>query len=304
MSGEGFDMSKGNDGASAALQNHVAAHRNRCRSLAPNSRSSDLPRYDGEVSRTIVSGARPSQFEQIASAATSISIQRVKLLGILLAAASPALWGGPPVLRPIWATEAMHRAHNIVRLVARLEQRVPRCNEPSEEQDFETKVGVELASMFDSLAIDRDLDPRACSWSIRDVARNLIELFGPGVGHIDLTTSVERLALPAFQHRALILMASELITNSLLHAFENRSTGCMTLRLDRPHRGLARLTVTDDGRGLSGSAPHRPAACSVISDLAHLLQSELTYRPAAGGGTIAEIDIPLQEAPRRAVDSP
>jgi signal transduction histidine kinase len=286
MSGRTHDIYRGSDGEFMASQNHVGG------SLPRDLRPGAFQCY---TSHTASDPVRTSQFEQIAAAAASISRQRVRLLGILLAAASPTLCGGPPVLRPIWATEALHRAHSMIRLVARLERKAPRRHKFSEPLGLENKLGVELASIFDSLAIARNEELRACSCPVRDVARNLIELFGPGVGHITLATSVERLALPAFQHRALVLMASELIINSLLHAFEHRSTGRMTLRLDRVNCGMARLAVTDDGCGLFGSAAHQPARCGVINDLADLLQSEVTYRSAPGGGTEAEIDIPLQE---------
>jgi two-component sensor histidine kinase len=280
MSGRIHDIYRGSGGELVASQNHLGDP------LPRDLRSSAVRNCIGQPIST-------SQFERIASAAARISRQRVRLLGILLAAASPTSCGGPPVLRPIWATEALHRAHSMIRLVARLERRAPRRNKPPEPLNIENKLGVELASIFDSLAIANNEELRACSCPIRDVARNLIELFGPGVGHITLATSVERLALPAFQHRALILMVSELIINSLLHAFGDRPTGHMALRLDRLNSGTARLAVTDDGRGLFRSASHRPARCGVINDLADLLQSEVTYRSTPGAGTTAEIDIPL-----------
>ena len=286
MSGRTHGIYRGSDGEFMASQNHIGG------SLPRDLRSSAFQCGVGHTATNLV---RTSEFERIASAAASISRQRVRLLGILLAAASPSLCGGPAVLRPIWATEALHRAHGMIRLVARLEQKAPRRNKPPQPLDFENKIGVELASIFDSLAISRNEELRACSCPVRDVARNLIELFGPGVGHITLTTSVERIALPAFQHRALVLMANELIVNSLLHAFRHRSTGHVTLRLDLLKRDTARLAVTDDGHGLVGRVSHRPARCGVINDLADLLQSEVTYRSAPGGGTMAEIDIPLQE---------
>jgi two-component sensor histidine kinase len=294
MSGGEYNMSHWSGGELKASHDNVADSHEARRFLNSDFRTRDFFRYNRDDSDTTTNIARSSQFERIASAAATISTQRVKLLGILLAAASPTLCGGSPVLRPIWATEALHRAHSMVRLVAHLEQRAPRHCQPREPLDFETKLAVELASIFDSLVIGRDVEPRACSLPVRDAARNLVELFGPGVGRLTLTTSVERLSLPAFQHRALTLMASELIINCLLHAFVDRPTGRMTLQVDQLNRGMARLVVTDDGRGLCGTASHRPAPCSVISDLADLLQSELTYRQAVGGGTIAEIDIPLQ----------
>jgi hypothetical protein len=59
------------------------------------------------------------------------------------------------------------------------------------------------------------------------------------------------------------------------------------------NHGTARLTVTDDGDNPFSRVSHRPAGCSVSNYLADLLLSELSYRSAADGGTIAEIDIPL-----------
>jgi two-component sensor histidine kinase len=236
--------------------------------------------------------ASKSQYEQVACATAAISPQRARLLGILLAAAPPASCGGRPVLRPIWATEALHRAHSMVRLVGRLEQRMPRRDDQSRLPDFETNIGLELASIFDSLAMTDDEELRPCSSNLRDVARNLIELFGPTIGHVTVATSVDQLALPAFRHRALVLIASELVTNTLLHAFKDRRAGQVTLQLTLPGRGVARLAVTDDGDGLCDRARCHPAGCSVINYLADLLEAELVYRPRPGGGTIAEIEIP------------
>lgn len=287
MSGRTHDIFRESGGEFVASQNHIG------NSLPRSLRSSDFRYFDGAIGHTANNPGPMSQYEEIASAAARISRQRLKLLGILLAASSPTLCGGPPVLRPIWATEALHRAHGMVRLVARLERKAPRRSKLSDSLEFENKLGVDLASIFGSLTIAHSAEPRACSRPVRDVARNLVELFGPGVGQVTLVTSVERLALPAFKHRALVLIASELIINSLLHAFENRPAGHIMLRLDRLNCGVARLAVTDDGCGLFGSAPHPPARCGVINDLADLLQSDVMYRSASGGGTVAEIDIPL-----------
>lgn len=289
MSGRTHDIFRKSDGDFAVSQNHIGG------SPPRNLRSSALRYFDGDVGHVAANPVATSQFEDIAATAASISRQRVRLLGTLLAAASPTFCGGPPVLRPIWATEALHRAYSMVRLVARLERKAPRRNKPPDPLGFEDKLGVELASIFDSLMIVHNEELRACSRTVRDVARNLVELFAPGVSQITLVTSVERLTLPAFQHRALVLMASELVINSLLHAFEHRPAGHMMLRLDRLNNGVARLAVTDDGRGLFDSASHHSARCGVINDLADLLQSEVMYRSARGGGTVAEIDIPLQE---------
>jgi hypothetical protein len=280
-----------NVGALPASQNHIAGAENGHGSQRSN-RQRTAPRHLGDdVVHSAADSATRSQFERIATAAASISARRTKLLGTLLSAASPAVCGGSPVLRPLWATECLHRAYTLVRLVGRLERKLSPHNEQSSRPDFESVLGSELASVYNSLAINTDEEPRTCSTPLRDVARNLIELFGPVVGDINLLTSVDRLILPAFQHRALVLIASELVMNTLLHAFKGRCSGRVTFEFSVIDRGTARLTVTDDGDNPFSRVSHCPARCSVSNYLADLLLSELSYRSATGGGTIAEIDI-------------
>ena len=237
--------------------------------------------------------APPSRFEQIAAASAGISPHRVRLLGILLAAATPASAGGRAELRPVWANEAIHRAYNMVRLVGRLDRRMPRHDQQSPAPDFETRLAVRLAATFDQLAITHDGEPRPCSVPLRNVARDLVELFGPGVGEISVATHVDRLTLPAFQHRALILLASELVTNCLLHAFNVRRSGRIELQLIRHHGGAARLTVADGGNYACPDIGRVDGRCGVAEYLADLLASRLVYRPAVGAGTVADIDIPV-----------
>jgi two-component sensor histidine kinase len=237
-------------------------------------------------------GAPPSRFEQIASAAAGVSPERIRLLGILLAAGSAASCGGRPVLRPVWATEALHRSHNVARLIGCLEQRMPVGQ--GQSPDFETRLGVQLAATFDSLAITYDEEPRACSEPLRAVVRDLVELFGPAAGPIAVTTRVDRLTLSAFRQRALVLMANELVTNALLHAFQNQHLGRITLELSVLDRHTARLIVTDDGDCVADRTRRCSARCSVLDYLADLLETELVYRSSAGSGVIAEVEIPLR----------
>jgi hypothetical protein len=113
LSGGTFDISRWGAGALPASQNHLAGAGDGSRAPRPD-RQSALPRYQaGHVSHGKSAPAPISQFEQIASTAAGISVRRVKLLGVLLTSASPALCGGRPALRPIWAAEALHRAYSM-----------------------------------------------------------------------------------------------------------------------------------------------------------------------------------------------
>jgi two-component sensor histidine kinase len=236
--------------------------------------------------------AEPSRFEQLASAAAGISPHRLRLLGMLLAAASPTACGGRAVLRPVWATEAMNRAYNTVRLIGSLEQQVPQTDDVS-VSDLETRLGRELAATFDSLAITCDEEPRSCSVPLRNLARDLVELFGSAIGSVAVATIVDRVTLPAYRHRALVLLANELVSNALLCGFKDRRRGLITLQLSVLDQRTARLVVTDDGDGVLERTRRHSSRCGVVDYLADLLESELVCRTGPGGGMTAAIEFPL-----------
>jgi two-component sensor histidine kinase len=64
---------------------------------------------------------------------------------------------------------------------------------------------------------------------LREIVRDLVTLFGPTAGDIELHLNIERVALAAYRRRALVLAASELVINALLHAFKGRSGGLIWL---------------------------------------------------------------------------
>jgi two-component sensor histidine kinase len=236
-----------------------------------------------------------SSFEVIAAQAAAIPDRRLNLLGLLVASACSNACGGSETLRPLWATEALHRASNFVRLIAMLERAAPPPAQQIRVQDAETKLGLALAAGFRSLSFVEDNELRLCSLQIHDINRIFVELFKPAIGQVTFESHADPLALPAYAHRAVILLATELVANCLLHAFSRRRTGRITLDLRVLSMTEACLSVTDDGDTLFHQASRRlRARRSVGDDLADLLQAELTYRPAATGGTVATIVFPRQ----------
>lgn len=234
-----------------------------------------------------------SRFEQIIAATDRISPQRQRLLGLLLSAGPSAHCNGRSVLRPIWADEAMHRAYRMVRLVGQLDEAMPRYRIRSPWPNFESKLGLDIKTTFDSLAILYDEEPRSCSAPLRDIVRDLVELFGPAIGNMTAATSVDHLTLPAFRHRALILLASELVTNAMLHASKDRRDSRIALRLSVLGHDAARLTVTCDGCFDLDYIQRQPACCDVITDLSDLLQGEPICQSRLGGGTIVDLEFPV-----------
>lgn len=212
---------------------------------------------------------------------------RHAVLGVLLnATRSPARYGCD-VLKPLWVHEATQRASNMVRLVAELETKLPFNERHQLERAAEYKVAMEFAGSLHSLNVDDDKELQPCSVALRTAVRNLVELFGPVVGQVLIRTSIERIAMPAYKRKALVLAACELVINALRHGLAQRGSGCISVTLHRTGGVQARLSVVDDGWGNQNTR-----SCGVTFDLAALLGSKLIYGVSENAGTTAQISFP------------
>jgi two-component sensor histidine kinase len=214
------------------------------------------------------------------------------MLAILFDAAGPASCGGPDVLRPLWAEEAMHRSANLLQLALALERLTWNGIESEMTGRLEYALAEGLAASYRSLDIGRQDELLSCNETLRAVVANLVALFGPTVGEISLKTDLMRLSLPAYKRRALVLVASELVINALKHAFPDRQSGRIAVALGRVDAATVRLAVEDDGRGFALLRPGTGLA--IVGGLAGLLEADLVYRRSALGGTAAEFQLPAR----------
>ena len=213
-----------------------------------------------------------SLFETLARLSAQPAPQAEQLLDILLAAAPPNRNPGPAVLRPIWAEEAMHRTCAMARMLT------PPVHRPREAAArYDLAVAQHLADLFRSLDEPSARQHVPCSHLLREIVVDLVALCGTGAGsaEIALATHIERLYLPSFKRRALILAAVELVMNALLHAFTGRAQGRIDVSLTMLGPARARLEVKDDGVGFLCGQPN--FGRGIAAGLADLLEAELAY---------------------------
>jgi signal transduction histidine kinase len=211
------------------------------------------------------------------------------LLGVLLASTFPLSGHGCRVLRPLWADEAMHRAYSFVRLIdTRTRRGGSTVDDPSVAQVADV-IACDLAVCFRDLTVGSERDVVPCFAVLRDVLTGLGSLFG-GPANITLETNIEEAWLPAYKRRALVLAASELVSNALLHAFRGRTAGKIEVWLTAQDSTSACLRVADNGRGFTDASPNLDYGLG--AGLAGLLEADLAYDRVAGW-TVAEIEFPL-----------
>ncbi len=93
----------------------------------------------------------------------------------------------------------------------------------------------------------------------------------------------------------LAIIAAELLTNAVKHAFQGRTAGTIRVRLDRKgETGL--MEVSDDGIGLPDTPPRRSGA-AIIDALVHQIGGEITRDTASGSfGLRMRVSFPLPAA--------
>ena len=92
------------------------------------------------------------------------------------------------------------------------------------------------------------------------------------------------------------LLASELLTNALQHAFEGRDFGSVEMRMATLAQGGVRLTVSDDGVGMPDGEPWPNDATlggRIVGRLVEGLDGSLHVGRGAAG-TVAVVDVPAR----------
>jgi hypothetical protein len=223
------------------------------------------------------------RFERIGAASCLLKPQRRRLLQVLLHGISE--FGGCDVLRPIWTAEVIHRANAFAELIMLLDERSDCRRFSALEEELEHRLAQWLAECCRAVTIRSDREIRPCSILMRDIVTNLVGLVGPAAapGHIMVRTCIERVSLPAFKRRALILAGNTLMTKLITHLIRQRNSATIDVALSVIGSGVARLTITNSNCSLSLAT--QPA---LLFDLASLLEAEFASQ-AINAGTALDI---------------
>ena len=241
------------------------------------------------------------RLEMMIARSEALSPPLAQIVGVLLDAAQPYRSGGRDVLRPLWAQEAMQRASSILHLAAQLQQKTAARADNDVTARSQQKRANDLAALYRTLDIEQDEAVLPCSFVLRGIARHLVALFGSGAGHVVIRTDIEHLSLPAYKRRALVLAVSEFVSNALRHGFAGKVGGRIHVALRAFGTSHVRLTVVDDGVGLSEA--HASGQGGIAVALADLLEGALVYRQSGAVGTNAEIVLPTYKDRRVPTDN-
>jgi two-component sensor histidine kinase len=196
--------------------------------------------------------------------------------------------------RDLLTRELYHRLHNNLQLVIGLMAFTARA---VADPDARAKIE-DLSRRVRSLALLQEQLYRGQDWRSLDfrafLARLVDDLVALDARSIAVSVHAEEVRLSVDVAVPLSLIANELVTNALRHAFADRAEGRLAVTLGTGDRGEILLEITDDGVG-PGAAMAGEASpgmgMGLVQRLARQIGAEVTLGPADGRGTRCRVTL-------------
>lgn len=151
-----------------------------------------------------------------------------------------------------------------------------------------------IASSHRRLRLGADLETTDAAEFLGDVIADLASTL-PADKNVTFEPQIEALVLPARDATTIGIVVSELITNALKHAFQDRQSGRIWVRFNRDAE-VPVLTVEDDGVGMGEEQAQSGLGALIIKQLSRQFGGDdPTYQPRAGGGTSVSVRLPKLE---------
>lgn len=189
--------------------------------------------------------------------------------------------------------ELQHRVKNHLSMILSVIRMEARQGDVAHmEETLSTRIRA-LSILYDHLAHSdsRDNDRVDAGAYISTVATALHQL--DGRPNIRLNIDVAAVAMEVDEASRLGLIASEMITNALKHAFDDEiGGGEIRVELRQTSEGV-RLSVEDDGKGIDPQAWPNEATMGgrIVTALVARAEGSLVARPLASGGTQVVVEI-------------
>ena len=193
--------------------------------------------------------------------------------------------------------EIHHRVKNNLQTVAGLLRLQLRRGAPAEAETLYQEIVnriMSIATVHEVLSysgIDRV--------NMKDIVSKLAKTLIYGIADlkcdVGLELTLDDIDLTSHQAVSLALILTELIQNSLKHAFSGLAQGKISITL-RSDGDQVMMQVSDDGCGLSASAESEQLGLDIVENLSHYdLRGRYSMESGSGLGAHARITFPLKE---------
>jgi len=194
--------------------------------------------------------------------------------------------------RELVLKELYHRLHNNLQIIISLLRMTEKTLESRRDREQLADLGRRvqaLSALQEEFYRSEDFRHVNVAGFLERLARNLVGLAG---GRVTLSCDLEEMDMPVDVAVPFGLMANEIITNALKHAFPEGRTGHLSVRLARAE-GPLELTIADDGAGYAWNmqAEGSGLGMRLVRRLADQIGAEVSFE-GSGAGTACRISIP------------
>jgi len=180
--------------------------------------------------------------------------------------------------------ETHHRVKNNLSIVSSLMHlQQQRCKDAYHEALFE-----DCRSRVDSIASLHELLYKSMSFEtvnfedyLNEILDRLAQSFAPKNKEIRVERHIMPVPVELSKVISVGLIVNEIITNSYKHAFRNRSSGLISVRLEMDGDNV-RLQLCDDGEGFDYEQEKETLGLEILQGLVEQLSGTITYDGSAG----------------------
>ncbi|NBC30366.1 MAG: hypothetical protein GVY29_10295 [Spirochaetes bacterium] len=197
--------------------------------------------------------------------------------------------------------ESNHRVKNNLQVISSmLNLQIDEADSPSTADilaDARNRIDA-LALVHRSLQDSLHLDRAEAARFLEDIVHSIVAGIGPERGRIDAQVTAPEIELPAHLLVAVGLIVNELVTNAVVHGLTPQGGGEVTVRLSKEAETHLVLSIHDTGVGIPAASVDARAGSlglTLVRTIARdQLSGDLTVSAPEGGGTLAEIVIPVE----------
>lgn len=198
--------------------------------------------------------------------------------------------------------EVHHRVKNNLQIIASLlgleANRLKSDDAVKALQDTRSRVR-SMALLHETLYRSKNMARIDLASYLGDLCVKIIASFELVSGYVHLESRVAPVTLPLEKAVPISLIANEILSNALKHAFPRQRPGKITVELQPSGTDgeLWALRFSDDGVGLPSEPDHEPKdtlGMQLIHDLAEQLDGTLTIQSSPGEGTCFTLLFPMR----------
>lgn len=154
-----------------------------------------------------------------------------------------------------------------------------------------------IASAHRRLRLGDDLETASADEFLGAVLEDIASTAGDS-GNIEVAGAFDAITVSARDATTLGILVGELVTNAVKHAFPDGRKGIITVSLKRDTDGVPRLSVVDDGVGVTGAPGEGGLGSVIVRQLASQFGGQPEFEQRTSGGLSVSISLPgLLDAP-------